>query len=130
MWICNVYHSDHWLLVTCCVLSQDSSYTERTKHPWERAKFSKKTTDGISKTVSFMTKTTRDPVYTNNIHQCRDADIVSLTANSYCCGLMRNKRSQIIYCPLLDHVLGEHCPLLDHVLGEQWLTPEDSSTAM
>ena len=39
----------------------------------------------------------------NNISECRDADIVSLTADSYCYGLMRNKRSQIIYCPLLDH---------------------------
>ena len=39
----------------------------------------------------------------NQVHECKDADIVCLTADAYCYGLMRRKRSRIIYCPLLDH---------------------------
>ena len=39
----------------------------------------------------------------NQVHECRDADIISLTADAFCYGLMRKKRSRIIYCPLLDH---------------------------
>ena len=40
---------------------------------------------------------------TYQVHECRDADIVCLTAETYCYGLTRRKRSHIIYCPLLDH---------------------------
>ena len=39
----------------------------------------------------------------NQVHECRDADIICLTADAFCYGLMRKKRSRIIYCPLLDH---------------------------
>ena len=39
----------------------------------------------------------------NEVHKCRDADVVCLTADTYCYGLMRRKRSRIVYCPLLDH---------------------------
>ena len=39
----------------------------------------------------------------NNVHECRDSDVVCLTADSYCYGLIRNKWNRIIYCPLLDH---------------------------
>ena len=39
----------------------------------------------------------------NEVHECRDADVICLTADTYCYGLMRKKRSRIIYCPLLDH---------------------------
>ena len=39
----------------------------------------------------------------NEVHECRDADVVCLTADTYCYGLMRRKRNRIVYCPLLDH---------------------------
>ena len=39
----------------------------------------------------------------NEVHECRDADVICLTAETYCYGLMRKKRSHIVFCPLLDH---------------------------
>ena len=39
----------------------------------------------------------------NQVHECRDADVICLTAETYCYGLMRKRRSRIVYCPIQDH---------------------------
>ena len=39
----------------------------------------------------------------NEVHKCQDVDVICSTADTYCYGLMRRKRSHIVYCPLLDH---------------------------